>query len=139
MRVHEFTSQFGWPGDGGLGMRLIDAIRDGRKTATCCPLALCTPAEAAATRATAGRLVTVVDRFGAPHCTIRVVEVLETPWGLPDARLVRREGFTDVAAWRSAMAAAWRDALERDGVVLADDTPLLAELFELAADEDGAA
>ncbi len=135
MRVHELTSQFGWPGDDGLGLRLIAKIRAGTKTATCCPLALCSPEEADGVRRTAGELVTVVDRDGAPHCNIRVLEVFETPWGAPDRRLVRGEGFASVADWRAAMSAAWRDALAQKGVALSDDAPLLAELFELA---DGA-
>lgn len=134
MHVHAHTSRFGWPGDGGLGLRLIAAIREGRKTATCCPVALCTEEEIATTRATAGRLVTVVDKDGAPHCNVRVVEVFETPWGDPDPRVVRGEGFTEVAAWHRALERAWRDVLDARGVVLTDDTPLLVELFELAED-----
>lgn len=135
MRVHELTSQFGWAGDDGLGLRLIAAIRAGAKTATCCPAALCSPADVEDTRRTAGELVTVVDRFGAPHCNIRVLEVFETPWGAPDPRLVRGEGFASVDDWRAAMSAAWRGALARTGIVLSDDSPLLAELFELADDD----
>jgi uncharacterized protein YhfF len=136
MRVHETKSQFGWPGDDGLGLRLIAAIRAGAKTATSCPTALCSPEEVADTRRAAGRIVTVVDQFGAPHCDIRVLEVFETPWGAPDPRLVRGEGFASVEDWRAAMSNAWRGALERSGIVLTGDAPILAELFELVDDAD---
>jgi uncharacterized protein YhfF len=136
VRVHELTTQFGWPGDGGLGLRLIERIKAGAKTGTCCPVALCTAQEMAASRAQVGRVVTVIDRFGTPHCNVRMLEVFETPWGAPDARLVRAEEFADAEAWRAAMAAAWRSALEPAGVVLRDDTAVFAEMFELVGDED---
>ncbi len=131
MQVHDLTSQFGWPGDDGLGLRLIAAIRRGTKTATCCPTALWSPEEVADARRTVGRLVTVVDKTGAPHCNIRVLEVFETPWGAPDPRLVAGEGFTSVDEWRRVMAAAWDDLIVETGLTLSDDTPILAELFEL--------
>jgi uncharacterized protein YhfF len=134
VRVHEQTSQFGWPGDGGLGLRLIAAIRGGTKTATCCPSALCTADEIACTRATVGRVVTVVDRFDMPHCNVRITEVFETPWGAPDPRLVAGEGFASVDAWRAAMSAAWRSALDERSIAMREDTPLLAELFALVDD-----
>jgi uncharacterized protein YhfF len=137
VRIHELKSQFGWPGDDGLGLRLIARIRDGTKTATCCPLALCSPEEAEATRRTAGKLVTVVDRYGAPHCNIRVLEVFETPWGAPDPRLVRGEGLASVKGWRAAMSAAWRDALAKGKIALHDDMPLLVELFEMVEQPEG--
>jgi len=136
VRVHELKSHFGWPGDGGLGLRLIASIQAGAKTATCCPVELCTKAEIAETRATVGRLLTVVDQHGAPHCNIRVVEVFETPWGAPDPRLVRREGFASVDEWRAAMSDAWRDILREKRLTLRDDSPMLAELFELAAPDE---
>jgi uncharacterized protein YhfF len=135
VRVHAVTLQFGWPGDDGLGLRLIDAIRAGRKTATCCPVALCTAEEIASARANVGRVATVVDRFDLPHCNVRVTQVVETPWGAPDPRLVAGEGFATLDAWRAAMSAAWRGALVEHGVSLRDDSPLLAELFELVDDD----
>jgi uncharacterized protein YhfF len=130
------TSTFGWPGDGGLGLRLIAEIRAGRKTATVGPVDVMTPAEIAETRATQGRVVTVVDEDGRPHCNVRIVEVLETRWGSPDPRVVRREGFETADAWRAAMAHAWRDLVADGRLVLRDDSVLLAELFELAGDDE---
>src|SRR5262245_6181284 len=131
METGERLMQFGWPGDGGLGLRLIAAIRAGRKTATCCPVASCTDSELAATRSTRGSVVWVVDRFDVRHFRVRVVDVFETTWGDPDPRVVRGEGFETADAWRAAMSAAWRDLVAAGAFELRDDTRMLVELFEV--------
>jgi uncharacterized protein YhfF len=135
MRIYEPVSQFGWEGDGGLGAALIAKILRGEKTATCCPRALYREDELAAVRATAGRLVTVVDKDGHPRCNIRIIEVFETPFGAPDPRLVAGEGFADDAAFQAAHAHAWDDLLAQQGLLLSADTVLVVELFALAAAE----
>ena len=129
------TMQFGWPGDGGLGLRLIARIHAGAKTATCCPVALCTEQEMASARADVGRVVPVLDRFGTRHCDVRMIEVFETPWGAPDPRVVREEEFDSVEAWRAAMSKAWASALVAAGIVLDDDSPIFVERFELVGEE----
>ena len=134
MRVHAETSQFGWPEDGGLGLRLIAQIKAGKKTATCCPVGVCTPEEIARTRAQVGQLVTVVDRFDMPHCNIRMLDVFETTWGAPDPRLVRGEVHATADEFRAAHAHVWDDILAAHGLTLTDDLPLLVELFELVDD-----
>lgn len=136
MQVHARRSQFGWPGDGGLGLRLIAAIRTGRKTATCAPVVLCTAEELAETRESAGHVVTVTDAAGDPHCNVRILAVAETTWGDPDPRLVRGEGFATADEWRTAMQTAWRDVLAERGVTLEPGSVLVAEYFELAAEDD---
>src|SRR5262245_54474557 len=131
MSVREQTMQFGWPGDGGLGLRLIETIKAGRKTATCCPVASCTEEELAETRSARGHVLWVVDRFDTRHCRVRVVDVFETTWGDPDPRVVRGEGFETAEAWRAEMSAAWRDLVAAGAFELRDDTRMLVELFEV--------
>jgi uncharacterized protein YhfF len=131
MRRYPLTSQFGWEGDEGLGDALIEQIRRGQKTATCCPVALYTPAELAAAKASAGQPATVLDKRGTPRCNIRVREVFETPYGDPDPRLISGEGYADVAAFWTAHANVWDEPLAAVGSVLTTETPLLVELFTL--------
>jgi uncharacterized protein YhfF len=134
MPVPSRTMQFGWAGDGGLGLRLIAQIRAGKKTATCCPVAVCTAEETAAMRANVGHVVAVVDRFDMPHCAVRVLDVFETPWGSPDPRLVRGEGHATADEFRAAHAHVWDDVLAERGLALRDDTALLVEAFELVGE-----
>jgi uncharacterized protein YhfF len=123
-------------GDGGLGLRLIAQIRAGAKTATVAPMDVLTPGEIAETRDSAGHVVTVRDKDGAPHCNVRILDVIEIRWGAPDPRVVRGEGFTDDDAWRTAMANAWSNLVAGGRLTLRDDSVLLAELFELVGDDD---
>ncbi len=134
MQIHERTSQFGWDGDGGLGLRLIQAIQSGAKTATCCPLSLSTDEEVATARSSVGHVVTVVDVDGNPHCNIRILDVIETPWGAPDERVLHGEGFSSVPEWQVALTAAFQDLIDDGTLSLSPDTVMLAELFELVPD-----
>ena len=136
MKIHSQTSQFGWDGDRGLGLRLIDAIRSGAKTATCCPASLYSDDEAAEVRGTIGQVVTVIDVEGKPHCNIRILDVFETPWGAPDPRVVRGEGFESIDNWQSALAKAFQGLVDAGTISLTADTPMLVETFELAGDDE---
>ncbi len=80
------------------------------------------------------RLLTVIDKEGRPRGTIRQLEVFETVYGDPDPRLVRGEVCADAAEFKRGHARVWDDLFEKAGAALRDDTVLVAELFELAAD-----
>lgn len=132
MKVYQRRSQFGWPGDGGRGLELIRRIKEGAKTASCCPKSLYSPEEERAARDAIGHNVTIVDVDGHPHCNIRVLDVFETTWGLPDPRLVAGEGFDSADAFRRGLRDVWEDLLRERGSSLANDTLLIAELFILS-------
>ena len=132
MRVHERTLVFGWEGDNGLGARLIQQIIAGTKTATCSPLFSYTQEELAEAYASKGELVTVVDKEQAPQCTVRIIDVFQTPFGDPDARLVAGEGNgDDVEQFKQDHQMDWADWLATDGHSLTDATILVVEVFEL--------
>lgn len=125
------TSQFGWEGDEGAGERLIQQILRGEKTATASPREFYSPEDLRALFASAGRLLTVVDKHDRPRCVIRQLEVFETTYGRPDPRLVAGEVCADAAEFRRGHAHVWDDLFEKAGSALRDETLLIAELFEL--------
>lgn len=131
MQVYDDKIEFGWDGDGGLGERLIQQILTGQKIATCSFKIEYTAAELAQLRATKGRLVTVVGHRGTPRCNIRMLDVFETTYGNPDARLIAGEGYGhDVARFQSDHAEVWRTTVK--DAPLTAETVLMVELFELA-------
>lgn len=131
MIVHDRTSQFGWPGDNGVGAQLIGEIIAGIKTATCAPKEQYGEGELADLHAGIGQLATVIDKDGNPHCTIRLRAVYETTFGQPNPRLVRGEGDgEDVDRFKRDHRAAWGDEVA-PGLPLTDDTVLIVEEFDL--------
>lgn len=133
MNVQSRKMEFGWPGDGGLGERLILQIIRGEKRATCSPRDACSDEELKETYGRKGRLVTVVDVEGRPRCNVLCTDVFETAFGSPDARLVKGECEESDEAFRRSHREAWGN-LVREGLRLEDDTVLVVELFELSAD-----
>ena len=131
MEIIGETSQFGWEGDEGAGERLIQQILRGEKTATASPKEFYSPENLRALCASAGRLLTVVDKHDRPRCVIRQVEVFETTYGEPDPRLVAGEVCADAAEFRRGHEHVWDDLFEKAGSSLRDETVLIAELFEL--------
>src|SRR5690348_9948138 len=97
MLVYERKLAFGWDGDNNLGMRLIQHILEGKKTATCAPLFGYQKEELEAVFASQGEVVTVIDKEKRPWCNVRIVDVFQTSFGNPDPRLVRGEGDGDDA------------------------------------------
>ena len=61
--------------------------------------------------------------------------MIETPWGAPDERVLHGEGFRSVVEWQIALTAAFQDLIDDGTLSLTPDTVMLAELFELVADE----
>ncbi len=135
MLVYEQKLEFGWDGDNDLGVRMIQQIIEGKKTATCAPLFGYTEQELAAVFASKGEMVTVIndnDKEKRPQCNVRVVDVFQTPFGNPDLRLVRGEGNgEDAEAFRQDHQGDWEMWLAEEGYSLTDETMLVAEVFEL--------
>ena len=132
MLVYERTLEFGWEGDNDLGMRLIQQIIEGKKTATCAPLFSYTDEELADVFASKGEMVTVIDKEKRPWCNVRMVGVFQTAFGNPDLRLVRGEGGgEDSEKFRRDHQKDWKSWLEAEGYTLTDETTLLAEVFIL--------
>jgi uncharacterized protein YhfF len=128
----DYRLEFGWPGDGGLGERLIREVIDGEKTATCAPRSDYTEEELAEVVSSRGQVVDVVDEDDNPRCRVRLVAVYETTFGLPAPGVVRGEGFgDDTEAFREDHRAAWAEEMEEEGNPLSDETILVVEEFEL--------
>ena len=122
--------EFGWPGDGGLGERLIQQIRDGTKTATCSPRVEYTEEELAAIFASRGDILNVVDTDGNLRCKVRMTAVYETTFGDPAQSLVRGEGYGDDAeSFRRDHISVWAAGMEAAGYPLTDETVLVVEEF----------
>ncbi len=81
--------RFGWFGDGGLGDRLIQAVLDGRKTATSCPIYDPEDAELKA-----GDLLELTDKTGAARGRLVVTRIEIRAFGDFDEELASKEGTT---------------------------------------------
>ena len=128
----DYALEFGWPGDGGLGERLIGEVLDGEKTATCCPRSDYDEDELAEVIASEGEILDVIDADGNIRCRVRMTAVYETTFGRPAPSLVRGEGFgSDRDAFRQDHMQAWADEMAEEGHPLTDDTILVVEEFEL--------
>lgn len=79
--------RFGWFGDNGLGERLITAILEGRKTATCCPAY--DPEDAALQ---VGDVLQLTDKHGKPRGTLVVTGIELRPFSSFDEPLAVRVG-----------------------------------------------
>lgn len=128
----DYRLEFGWWDDEGLGERLIQEVIDGAKTATCAPRVDYTEEDLAEVVASVGETVDVVDADGNVQCTVKMVAVYETTFGLPAPGLVRGEGYGDDAeAFRRDHLEAWAEEMKEDGNPLTEDTILVVEEFEL--------
>ena len=132
MQSDKYQLELGWKGDDGLGVRLIQQVLDRRKTATCGPKSMFTEQELAATMASKGKIVAVVDPEGRTWCEVRMIDVFETFFGDPDPRLVRGEGDgEDVEKFKRDHIEVWVDVMASAGYPLTDETVLIVEEFEL--------
>jgi uncharacterized protein YhfF len=105
---------FGYPGDGGLGDRLLASVLRGEKTAT-----------SSLARGYHGRVPKVGDRFdlidsgGRRHGSIELTESFVVPFDEVDLRVARAEGeeFGSIEDWRRAHRVFWgglEEELRRD-------------------------
>jgi uncharacterized protein YhfF len=137
MKIDMYQLELGWQGDGGLGIHLIQQVLDGSKTATCGPKSEFTEQELAATMASKGKIVPVVDPEGRAWCSVRMIDVFETTFGHPDSRLVRGEGDgDDVLKFKQDHLEVWADTLAASGHPLTDETVLIVEEFELVEENE---
>lgn len=127
----ERTMVFGWPGDGGVGDRLVEQVIRGEKWATRGFKRAYTAEELAEASTGAGELYSVRSAEDpAIRAVIRVTDVFETPFGDPDPRLVAGEGDgDDVGKFQRDHAIAWRADFGEEP--LGTDEALVVELFEL--------
>ena len=104
------TLEFGYPGDGGLGDRLVAAVLSGSKTATS---SLAVGYLTGDPLPRVGEQLTLVDHQGTTYGTVETTKVRIVPLNEvgDDIAWAEGEGFTDAAEWRVAHEAFWR-ALE---------------------------
>ena len=95
MIVYDSKSKFGWLNDNGIGEKLIEEIKQGRKTATCSFKEFCDYEELVGIYSTKGKRVTVINYKGEPQCNIKVLDVYETDFDNPDSRLIGGEGYME--------------------------------------------
>ena len=132
MNTDEYQLELGWQGDGGLGVRLIQQVLEGRKTASCGPKSEFSEQELSATLASKGKIVSVVDHEGRAWCQVKMIDVFETTFGHPDPRLVRGEGDGDnIEKFKQDHIGVWADMMAAAGHPLTDETVLIVEKFEL--------
>lgn len=130
LSVPSGESRFGWPGDRGLGEKLIREILRGAKTATACPKSFYSASELRRIKRSVGRLLWLVDKRGRRRGIIRQLAVFQTTFGRPDRRLVAGEGYPNAAAFRRAHRHVWDDLFAKSRTSLGPGTVLLAELFK---------
>ncbi|MBP2000951.1 uncharacterized protein YhfF [Paenibacillus shirakamiensis] len=127
VQIHPYSMIFGWEDDEGLGAQLIEQIIRGEKTATCALKEDYTEEELRNTYVPVGKLITVYDKEGTPHCNVKLIEVFETTFGQPDPRLVYGEGNgTDIEQFQEDHRKAWSNLPFK----LEEDSILIVELFE---------
>ena len=90
----------GYPGDGGLGDRLIAAVLLGRKTATS-SLAVCY-LDGGEPLPRVGQVLALVDHDGVEHGQVRTTRVRIVTLDLVDDHVAHDEGegFADASEWR---------------------------------------
>jgi len=123
---------FGWDGDNGMGLKLIDDIIAGRKTATSSYKRYFdinrneeTPWDRL------GKVIAVKDKYGKTHCSVKVERVYLWSLDEPPAQLVKEENFgTDTEAYVNDCLDMWKTDMPED-VQIKPDEKLIAEEFVL--------
>ncbi|GCE28708.1 hypothetical protein KDA_41920 [Dictyobacter alpinus] len=124
--------EFGWEGDNDLGLRLIQQIIAGKKTATCAPMFSYSKEELIEIFSSPGEMVTVVDKEQRPYCNVHMIDAFLTTFGNPDPRLVSGEGNgEDSEQFKQEHRQDWQSWLESEGHSLTDETQLVVQVFEL--------
>jgi uncharacterized protein YhfF len=107
----EGTLSFGYPGDGGLGDRLLAAVLRGEKTATS---SLAVEYLSGESLPRVGDRLTLLDHDGRPHGVVETTRVRIIPLHLvgDDVAHDEGEGFADAAVWRRDHEVFWADVAE---------------------------
>lgn len=125
---------FGYPGDGGLGDRLLA----GHKTATS---SLAVEYLDGIPLPRVGEEMMLTDHDGQPYGVVRTTGVQVMPLSAvgDDVAVAEGEGFTDAQHWREVHLAFWRkvtaDIRAASGDprwVLREDEPVVVEWFQIA-------
>ncbi len=131
------TISFGYPGDGGLGDRLLSAVLRGEKTATS---SLAVEYLSGEPLPRAGERLQLVDHGGAIHGVVETTRVTIIPLHLVGDDVARDEGegFADAAEWRADHTAFWADVADdvREDAGdpawrLRDSEPVVVQWFRL--------
>ena len=103
--------RFGYPGDDGLGDRLVEAVLQGHKTATS---SLAVEYLSGDRLPRVGNRMDLVDSSGLVRGSIETVGVTITPMDLVGDDVARAEGenFADASEWRREHIAYWTDVTE---------------------------
>ncbi len=131
------TLSFGYPGDGGLGDRLIAAVLRGEKTATS---SLAVEYLGGDPLPKVGRRQVLVDHDGREYGLVEITKVRIIPLDQvgDDVAHAEGEGFLDAADWRRDHLAFWAevadlvraDAGDPDWVIR-DSEPVVVKWFAL--------
>ncbi len=137
------TMDFGYPGDGGLGDRLLAAVLAGVKTATS---SLAVEYLSGEPLPRVGERLPLVDHSGAQHGVVEITKVRMIPLAEVGDDVARDEGegFRDAAEWRREHEAFWQplqDLIRAESGdpewVLRDAEPVVVQWFRLVEDPVG--
>lgn len=132
------TMTFGYPGDGGLGDRLISAVLSGEKTATSSLAVAYLAGDEPLPRV--GQVLPLADHDGAEHGQVRTTRVRIVPLHLVDDQVANDEGegFADASEWRRDHIAYWSRLVDEIRAEsgdpdwqLRDAEPVVIQWFEL--------
>ncbi len=133
------TLIFGYPGDGGFGNRLLDAVLRGEKTATS---SLAIEYLSGEPLPRAGQLLVLQDHAGSVRGVVELTRVTIIPMHLVGDDIARDEGegFADAADWRRAHVSFWTEVSHLirieaadPGWTLRDSEPVVVQWFRLLA------
>ena len=137
MKAMNATMDFGYPGDGGLGDRLLAAVVAGAKTATS---SLAVEYLNGEPLPRVGERLTLVDHDGKPHGSVETTKVRIIPLNEvgDDVAHAEGEGYEDAAAWRQGHEGFWarthhlirEDSGDPDWT-LRDAEPVVVQWFHL--------
>lgn len=132
------TMRFGYPGDGGLGDRLIAAVLSGEKTATSSLAVEYLSGDEHLPLV--GERPTLTDHDGVDHGIVEITKVRIIPRNEvgDDVAVAEGEGFVDAAAWRREHDAFWsevahliREESGDPGWSLREAEPVVVQWFRL--------
>ncbi len=83
--------------------------------------------------AEAGQPVILIDYDGTPTLVLRILDTTTVSFGDIDASITRLDGpaVQDPAIWKPLHQQFWESQLEKFGLTVTDDMPVLVERFEL--------
>lgn len=134
------TLCFGYPGDRGLGDRLLAAVLRGEKTATS---SLAVEYLSGESLPRVGQRLTLVDHHGRVYGIVETTRVRIVPLDLVDDEVAQGEGegFADAGEWRRGHEAFWADVADlvraeagKPDWQLRDSEPVVVHWFRLVTD-----